>query len=99
MSLNLLIIVASVIFTIGAIGLVVRRNLIVVLMCLELMLNAINLLLVSFSHYNNNIDGQIVVIFVMVLAACEVALGLALVISIFKHLKSLDSKDLHNLRG
>ncbi len=99
MNLNLLILVSTTIFTLGAIGLVLRRNLIVSLMCIELMLNAINLLLVSFSHYNNNLDGQILVIFVMVLAACEVAVGLALVISIFKHFKSLDTKEINNLRG
>ncbi len=99
MNLNLLILVSTTIFSLGAIGLVLRRNLIVSLMCIELMLNAINLLLVSFSHYNNNLDGQILVIFVMVLAACEVAVGLALIISIFKHFKSLDTKEINNLRG
>lgn len=89
---------ASVLFAIGAVGFVIRKNAIVVFMCLELMLNAVNIAFVAFSRHNGNIDGQIAVFFVMVVAAAEAAVGLAIIISIFRNIKSLDTPDASELR-
>ena len=74
---------AALLFTIGAVGVVVRRNAIVVFMCIELMLNAANLTLVTFSRLNGNLNGQIVAFFTMVVAACEVVVGLAIIVAIY----------------
>ncbi len=71
-----------ILFTIGAVGVLVRRNAIVVFMCVELMLNATNLALVAFSRQHGNLDGQIAAFFVMVVAAAEVVIGLAIIVSI-----------------
>lgn len=71
-------------FTIGAVGVLVRRNAIVVFMCIELMLNATNLAFVAFSHQHGNLDGQLAAFFVMVVAAAEVVVGLAIIVSIFR---------------
>ena len=74
--------VSGLLFTIGAVGVVVRRNAIVVFMCVELMLNAANLTLVTFSRINGTLDGQVVAFFTMVVAACEVVVGLAIIVTI-----------------
>lgn len=71
-------------FTIGAVGVLVRRNAIVVFMCIELMLNATNLALVTFSRQHGNLDGQLAAFFVMVVAAAEVVVGLAIIVSIYR---------------
>jgi len=81
---------AAVIFVTGMAGFIVRRNAIVMLMCIELMLNAANLALVAFSRYLGNLDGQLFVFFVMAVAAAEVAVGLAIIVTIFKHKSSVD---------
>lgn len=78
------LILSAMLFTIGAVGVLVRRNAIVVFMCVELMLNAANLSLVSFSHQVGNLDGQIAAFFVMVVAAAEVVVGLAIIMTIFR---------------
>ncbi len=75
---------AALLFTIGAVGVVVRRNAIVVFMCIELMLNAANLTLVTFSRLNGNLNGQVVAFFTMVVAACEVVVGLAIIVAIYR---------------
>lgn len=98
-SLEFYITVSFLLFIIGATGVALRRNLIVSLMCIELMLNSINLLLVSFSKFHNNLDAQVLVFFVMIVAACEVAVGLALIISIFRNFKSVKTLDFNRLRG
>ena len=72
---------SAILFTIGAIGVVVRRNSIVVFMCIELMLNAANLAFVTFARINSNLEGQVVAFFTMVVAACEVVVGLAIIIA------------------
>ena len=79
---------AALLFTIGAVGVVVRRNAIVVFMCVELMLNAANLTLVTFSRINGTLDGQVVAFFTMVVAACEVVVGLAIIVSIYRSRRS-----------
>ena len=73
---------SALLFTIGAVGVVIRRNAIVVFMCVELMLNAANLSFVTFSRINGNLEGQVVAVFNMVVAACEVVVGLAIIVTI-----------------
>ena len=85
--------VAALLFTIGAIGVVVRRNAIVVFMCVELMLNAANLTLVTFSRVNGTLDGQVVAFFTMVVAACEVVVGLAIIVAIYRSRRSASVDD------
>ena len=77
-----------ILFTIGAVGVLVRRNAIVVFMCIELMLNATNLALVSFARQHGNLDGQLAAFFVMVVAAAEVVIGLAIIVSIYSTRRS-----------
>ena len=85
-----------VLFSIGAVGVLVRRNAIVVFMCVELMLNAVNLSLVTFARINGALDGQVMAFFVMVVAAAEVVVGLAIIMSIFRtrHSASIDDANL-----
>ena len=85
--------VSGLLFTIGAIGVVVRRNAIVVFMCVELMLNAANLTLVTFSRINGTLDGQVVAFFTMVVAACEVVVGLAIIVTIYRSRRSASIDD------
>ncbi len=77
--------VSALLFTIGAAGVLIRRNAIVVFMCVELMLNACNLAFVSFSRMHGNLEGQTIAFFVMVVAAAEVVVGLAIIVTIFRH--------------
>ena len=85
--------VAGLLFTIGAIGVVIRRNTIVVFMCVELMLNAANLTLVTFARINGTLDGQVVAFFTMVVAACEVVVGLAIIVTIYRSRRSASVDD------
>jgi NADH-quinone oxidoreductase subunit K len=80
--------VSALLFTIGAIGVVVRRNAIVAFMCVELMLNAANLALVTFARIEGNLDGQVMAFFTMVVAACEVVVGLAIIVTIYRSRRS-----------
>jgi len=81
--------VSALLFSIGVIGVLLRRNAIIVFMCIELMLNAVNITLVAFSRVHG-IDGQILVVFVMAVAAAEAAVGLAIIISVFRHYEVVD---------
>ena len=92
------LLLAAALFTIGAAGVLVRRNAIVVFMCIELMLNAANLTLVTFSRINGTLDGQIMAFFVMVVAAAEVVIGLAIIMSIFRTRKSASVDDANLLK-
>ena len=85
-------------FTIGAAGVLVRRNAIVMFMCVELMLNAVNLTLVTFSRMHGHLDGQVVAFFTMVVAACEVVVGLAIIMTIYRTRQSANVDDAHLLR-
>ncbi|HQW12586.1 MAG TPA: NADH-quinone oxidoreductase subunit NuoK [Saprospiraceae bacterium] len=87
-----------ILFSIGVLGVLIRRNMIIVLMCIELMLNAINLLMAAFSTYLNDVAGQIFVFFIMVVAAAEAAVGLAILIMIFRNTKSVDISFLDRLK-
>ena len=93
MTLSWYLALASVLFTIGAVGVLVRRNAIVVFMCVELMLNSANLALVAFSKQNGNLDGQVTAFFVMVVAAAEVVVGLAIIMTIFRTRRSASVDD------
>ncbi|MGC9668225.1 NADH-quinone oxidoreductase subunit NuoK [Planosporangium sp. 12N6] len=92
------VILASILFTIGAVGVLIRRNAIVLFMCIELMLNAANLALVTFSRINGTLDGQIMAFFVMVVAAAEVVVGLAIIMSIFRTRRSASVDDANLLK-
>ena len=89
---------SAVLFSIGAVGVLVRRNIIVIFMCIELMLNAANLALVTFSRINGSLDGQIISFFVMVVAAAEVVIGLAIIMSIFRTRRSASVDDSNLLK-
>ena len=82
-----------ILFTIGAIGVVIRRNAIVVFMCIELMLNAANLAFVTFSRIHGNLTGQVASFFTMVVAACEVVVGLAIIVTIYRSRRSASVDD------
>jgi NADH-quinone oxidoreductase subunit K len=84
---------AALLFTVGAVGVLVRRNSIVVFMCVELMLNAVNLTLVTFSRMQGRLDGQVLAFFVMVVAAAEVVVGLAIIVAIFRSRRSASVDD------
>ncbi|MBA2724423.1 MAG: NADH-quinone oxidoreductase subunit NuoK [Actinobacteria bacterium] len=89
---------AALMFTIGVVGALVRRNAIVIFMFVELMLNAVNLVFVTFARMQGNLDGQVLVFFVLVVAAAEVVVGLAIIVSIFRRRASADVDDVNLLR-
>jgi NADH-quinone oxidoreductase subunit K len=93
------LVLASVIFTIGAVGMLVRRNTLVMFMCVELMLNAVNLTFVTYSRALNDIGGQVLVFFVLVVAAAEVAVGLAIIVAIFRRRQNVTADDVDLLKG
>jgi NADH-quinone oxidoreductase subunit K len=87
------LLLAALLFSVGTVGVLVRRNAIVVFMCVELMLNAVNLTLVTFSRMRGRLDGQVLAFFVMVVAAAEVVVGLAIIVSIFRTRRSASVDD------
>jgi NADH-quinone oxidoreductase subunit K len=93
------IVLSSLLFAVGAMGILIRRSPVVILLCLEIMLNAGNLSLVAFSKMVGNQQGQIFAIVVMVVAACEVVVGLGLIVAIFRRKLPLDVDELRELRG
>jgi NADH-quinone oxidoreductase subunit K len=93
------ILFCGVLFCIGVLGVLTRRNAIVIFMSVELMLNSVNLLLVAFSTYHANPAGQIMVFFIMAVAAAEVAVGLAIIVMIYRNLKTVDIAELSRLKG
>jgi NADH-quinone oxidoreductase subunit K len=90
---------STVLFTIGALGVLLRRNAIIIFMSIELMLNAANLAFVALARHLGNLDGQIFVFFVMTVAAAEVAVGLALIVTIFRTRSSINIDEVNTLRG
>ena len=98
MTLSHYLVLAAILFTVGAVGVLVRRNAIVVFMCVELMLNAANLALVTFSRINGTLDGQVMAFFVMVVAAAEVVIGLAIIMSIYRTRRSASVDDVNLLK-
>jgi NADH-quinone oxidoreductase subunit K len=93
------LVVAAALFTIGAVGVLVRRNVLVMFMCIELMLNAVNLTFVSFARAFDDIRGQVVVFFTLAVAAAEVAVGLAIIVAIFRRRRGATADDVDMLRG
>jgi len=98
-STQLVLTLSAILFGLGALGVLVRRNAIVVFMCIELMLNAVNLSFVAFARNWADLSGQIAVFFVMVVAAAEAAVGLDIIISVFRASKSIETADASELRA
>jgi NADH-quinone oxidoreductase subunit K len=99
MAVEWYLVLSALLFATGAVGVLIRRSPLVILLCLELMLNAGNLALLAFSRSLDNQDGQIFAIVVMVVAACEVVVGLGLIVAMFRNRLSLNVDDMRELRG
>ena len=92
------LVVSGLLFSLGLMGVIMRRNLLVIYMCLELMLNAANLALVAMSRFNGNLDGQIMVFFIITVAAAEVAVGLALIVALYRKRQTAHVEDLASMK-
>jgi NADH-quinone oxidoreductase subunit K len=92
------LVVSGLLFSLGLMGVIMRRNLLVIYMCLELMLNAANLALVAMSRFNGNLDGQIMVFFIITVAAAEVAVGLALIVALYRKRQTAHVEDLVSMK-
>lgn len=97
--LSYYLVLSALVFAIGVAGVIVRRNLIIILMSIELMLNGINLTFIAFARAHGSMDGQVIVFFVMTVAAAEAVVGLAIIIGIYRHRQTLDPAALHLLKG
>jgi NADH-quinone oxidoreductase subunit K len=98
MNINFYLILALLLFSIGVVGVLVRRNAIIVFICIELMLNSVNLILVAFSSYLGTINGQVLVFFVITVAAAEAAVGLAIVIALFRNKQTINIDEINILK-
>lgn len=96
--LNYYLLLSAVLFVIGVAGVLIRRDLIVILMSVELMLNAVNLTFVAFARSLGSMEGQVIVFFVMTVAAAEAVVGLAIIISVFRHRRTLDPRQMQLLK-
>ncbi len=92
------LVVSALLFSLGLLGVLLRRNLLLIYLSLEMMLNAANLALVAFSRFNNNLDGQVMVFFIITVAAAEVAVGLALIVALYRRRQTAHVEDLTSLR-
>jgi NADH-quinone oxidoreductase subunit K len=92
------LVLSAILFALGAAGFLLRRNILTVFMCIELMLNAVNLSFVSFSHQLKQVDGHIFAFFVMVVAAAEAAVGLAIILTVFKNRQTLEIDDVSSMK-
>jgi NADH-quinone oxidoreductase subunit K len=92
------LVVSAILFALGLLGVITRRNLLVIYMGLELMLNAANLALVAFSRFNNNLDGQVFVFFIITVAAAEVSVGLALIVALYRKRQTAHVEDLTTMK-
>jgi NADH-quinone oxidoreductase subunit K len=92
------LVLSSLIFAIGVLGAVIRRNLIIILMSIELMLNAINLTFIAFAQAQGSMEGQVIVFFVMTVAAAEAVVGLAIFLALYRHRQTLDPGEMHLLK-
>lgn len=93
------LILTAILFTLGVIGVLTRRNAIIVFMCIELMLNSVNLSMVIFARFLDSMDGQIAVFLIMTVAAAEVAVGLALIVAIYRKKESINIDEMHIMQG
>jgi|TARA_B100000749_G_C18201945_1_gene372329 NADH-quinone oxidoreductase subunit K len=92
-------VLSALLFTIGVIGVLIRRNAIIIFMCIEIMLNAVNLLFVAFSRELGDPSGQVIVFFVMTVAAAEVAIGLAIIVSVFNNHATVNVDEIRSMKG
>lgn len=99
MTLNHFLILSAILFSIGTVGVLVRRNPLIMFMCIELMLNAVNLAFVAFSRYRQNLAGQVFVFLVLTVAAAEVAVGLAIIVALFRSRANVDVDQINELKG
>jgi NADH-quinone oxidoreductase subunit K len=90
--------VSALLFALGRVGVIIRRNVLVIYMCLELMLNAANLAFVAMSYFNNNLNGQVMVFFIITVAAAEVAVGLALIVALYRKRQTAHVEDLASMK-
>ena len=97
-SLSGYLILSAVLFSIGVVGFLIRRNIIVIFMSVELMLNAVNLAFVAFSRFLNSMDGQVIVVFVMSVAAAEAAVGLAIIMAIYRNKKTINADEMNLMK-
>ncbi len=93
------LILAAIIFLVGVLGVLMRRNIIIILLSIELMLNAVNINLVAFSHYLHDMAGQVFVFFVLTIAAAEAAVGLAIVVALFRRLETVNVDEINLMKG
>ena len=98
-SLEFYVNLATILFTIGVLGVLIRKNAIIILMCVELMLNAVNLLMVAFSTYHGTGDAQVFVFFIMVVAAAEATVGLSILVLLYRNRKTVDVGMFNKLKG
>jgi len=98
-SLNSYLILGAVLFSIGAVGVFTQRNALIIYMCIELMLNAVNLTFIAFSRFLNNMDGHVYVFMIMTVAAAEAAVGLAIIISLFRNKETVNVDDINLSKG
>ncbi len=99
LTVNHFVLLSAILFSIGAIGVLIRRNPLIMFMSIELMLNAVNLAFVAFSRYLNNLDGQVVVFLVLTVAAAEVAVGLAIIVALFRSRATVNVDEVNSLKG
>lgn len=99
LTVNHFVLLSALLFSIGAVGVLVRRNPLIMFMSIELMLNAVNLAFVAFSRYLNNLDGQVLVFLVLTVAAAEVAVGLAIIVALFRSRATVNVDDVNSLKG
>jgi NADH-quinone oxidoreductase subunit K len=93
------LVLSAILFTLGTIGVLIRRNALVMFMSVEMMLNAVNLTLITYSRFLENVDGQVFVLLVIAVAAAEVAVGLAIVVSLYRHKETTDVDEINLLKG
>jgi NADH-quinone oxidoreductase subunit K len=98
-TINWYVALSAILFSIGALGVLLRRNAIIVFMSIEMMLNSANLLFIAFARHLGNIDGQVLVFFVITVAAAEVAVGLALIVAIFRSKESINIDEINLMKG
>ena len=92
------LVLSAVLFTLGVVGVLVRRNAIIIFMCIELMLNAVNLSFVAFAHYLSSMQGQLFVFFTMTVAAAEAAVGLAIIVAVFRNKETVNIDDINIMK-
>jgi NADH-quinone oxidoreductase subunit K len=98
MRVDFFLVMAALLFTVGCVGVLIRRNVIVILMCVELMLNAVNLTFIAFAHEMRSMVGHVFALFVITVAACEAAVGLAIVLALFRRRRTTDVDDVSLMR-